>query len=98
MTYSLRFSDKARKAWDRLDSTIRLQFQKVLARRIEEPRVPSARLRGGAEVYKIKLRDAGYRLVYEVRDAEIVVYVIAVGRRKEVYATLERMFGERHFD
>ena len=98
MTYSLRFSDKARKAWDRLDSTIRLQFQKVLARRIEEPRVLSARLRGGAEVYKIKLRDAGYRLVYEVRDAEIVVYVIAVGRRKEVYATLERMFGERHFD
>lgn len=98
MTYKLRFEAKAQKAWGKLDPTIRDQFKKVLARRVEEPRVPSARLRGGAEVYKIKLRDAGYRLIYEVKDAEIVIYVIAVGRRKEAYATLERMFGQRYQD
>jgi mRNA interferase RelE/StbE len=98
MSYRLRFDEKAKKAWDRLDSTVRSQFQKVLARRLDEPRVPSARLRGGAEIYKIKLRDAGYRLIYEVNDTEIVVFVIAVGRRKEVYETLERMFGARRFD
>ncbi len=98
MTYRLRFGQKAQKAWDKLDSTVRDQFKKVLERRLEEPRVPSARLRGGAEIYKIKLRDAGYRLIYEVNDGEVTVYVIAVGRRKEVYATLERMFGDRYFD
>lgn len=98
MNYSLRFGDKARKAWDKLDSTVRDQFEKVLERRLEQPRIPSARLRGGAEMYKIKLRDVGYRLVYEVNDTEIVVFVIAVGRRKEVYTTLERMFGNRDFD
>jgi mRNA interferase RelE/StbE len=98
MIYSLRFGAKARKSWDKLDSTTRDQFKKVLDRRLEQPRVPSARLRGGAEIYKIKLRDVGYRLIYEVNDTEIVVFVIAVGRRKEVYATLERMFGDRYFD
>ena len=98
MSYKLRFEQKAQKAWDRLDSTVRDQFKKVVERRLEQPRVPSARLRGGEEIYKIKLRDAGYRLIYEVKDAEIVVHVIAVGRRKEVYATLERMFGQRFFD
>lgn len=98
MTYRLRFEGKAQKAWQKLDSTVREQFKKVLERRLEQPRVPSARLRGGEEIYKIKLRDAGYRLIYEVKDAEIVVYVIAVGRRKEAYATLERMFGQRFFD
>jgi len=98
MSYELRFSDKAKKAWDRLDSTIRSQFQKVLERRLLEPHVPSAKLRGGPDVYKIKLRDAGYRLIYEVQDNRIIVFVIAVGRRKEVYATLERMFGARRFD
>ncbi|MBK6584065.1 MAG: type II toxin-antitoxin system RelE/ParE family toxin [Gammaproteobacteria bacterium] len=45
------------------------------------PRVPAARLAGQRDRYKIKLRSAGYRLVYEVRDQELVV-VIAVGKRE----------------
>ena len=31
--------------------------------------------------YKIKLRDVGYRLVYEVIDRRLVVLIIAIGRR-----------------
>jgi mRNA interferase RelE/StbE len=34
------------------------------------------------DCYKIKLRSAGYRLVYQVRDSELVVSVIAVGKRE----------------
>lgn len=40
------------------------------------------RLLGHTDRYKIKLRSVGYRLVYEVRDAEVVVVVIAVGKRE----------------
>jgi mRNA interferase RelE/StbE len=44
--------------------------------------VPSARLRGDLQnTYKIKLRDVGYRLVYEVIDQQLVVMVIAMGKR-----------------
>lgn len=53
-----------------------------------EPHVPSARLRGDLQnTYKIKLRDAGYRLVYEFIEQRLVIVVIAVGRRDhdEVY-------------
>lgn len=39
-------------------------------------------LNGSANRYKIKLRSVGYRLVYEVRDAELVVSVVAVGKRE----------------
>jgi mRNA-degrading endonuclease RelE of RelBE toxin-antitoxin system len=37
--------------------------------------------------YKIKLRGVGYRLVYEVRENELIILVIAVGKRErsEVY-------------
>lgn len=42
----------------------------------------SARLSGMPDCYKIKLRSAGYRLVYEVRDFEVVIVVIAVGKRE----------------
>jgi mRNA interferase RelE/StbE len=39
-------------------------------------------LSGYPNRYKIKLRCIGYRLVYEVVDDEVVVIVIAVGRRE----------------
>jgi mRNA interferase RelE/StbE len=37
---------------------------------------------GQRDRYKIKLKSLGYRLVYEVRDAELVVLVVAVGKRE----------------
>jgi mRNA interferase RelE/StbE len=43
--------------------------------------VPAAKLRGSKDRYKIKLRGVGYRLVYEVHDASVVVLVVAVGKR-----------------
>ncbi len=35
------------------------------------------------DCYKIKLRKAGYRLVYQVRDLEIIVSIVAVGKREK---------------
>jgi mRNA interferase RelE/StbE len=65
----------------------REQFKKKLAERLDCPRVPSAKLSGHNDRYKIKLRSVGYRLIYEVRDREVIVVVIAVGKRdrSEVY-------------
>ncbi|WP_126977733.1 type II toxin-antitoxin system RelE family toxin [Frigidibacter oleivorans] len=81
MTYDLRFREEARKEWDGLGATVRAQFKKKLSERLLNPHVPADRLHGAVNRYKIKLRSAGYRLVYEVRDSELVVSVIAVGRR-----------------
>lgn len=82
MTYNLRFREEAKKEWDGLGATIRDQFKKKLAERLENPHAPASKLHGSANRYKIKLRSVGYRLVYEVRDAELVVSVIAVGKRE----------------
>jgi mRNA interferase RelE/StbE len=82
MSYSLLFRTQAKKEWDRLDTGIKTQFKKKLADRLETPRVESSRLSGMQDCYKIKLRSAGYRLVYQVRDNELVVSVVAVGKRE----------------
>jgi mRNA interferase RelE/StbE len=82
MTYSLAFLDEALKEWRKLDDTTRQQFKAKLEERLENPRVPSARLHGAKDRYKIKLRNAGYRLVYEVRDKQVLVLVVAVGKRE----------------
>ena len=78
----------ALKEWRKLDGSIQAQFKKQLTKRLLEPHVPSARLHGDLQnTYKIKLRDAGYRLVYEVIEQRLVIVVMAVGRRDhdEVY-------------
>jgi len=62
MTYELAFLDGALKEWRKLDSTTRDQFKARLAERLENTKVPSARLYGAKERYKIKLRGAGFRL------------------------------------
>jgi len=82
VTYRLLFKSKALKEWNKLDATVKDQFKKKLADRLDTPRIESARLSGLQDCYKIKLRAAGYRLVYQVRDHELVISVVAVGKRE----------------
>ena len=83
MSYNLRFKQEALKEWRRLDNSLKTQFKKKLKERLQNPCVPSDRLSGRDNRYKIKLRNAGYRLVYEVRESELIVVVIAVGKREK---------------
>lgn len=92
MTYKLRFLPAALKEWEKLGAPVKNQFKKKLAERLENPKVAADKLSGFDACYKIKLRSAGYRLVYEVIDDELFIYVIAVGKRDKgkVYASLKR--------
>ena len=95
-SYELEFNEEALKEWHKLDGSIRAQFKKQLAKRLQVPHVPSAILHGDLQnTYKIKLRDVGYRLVYEVIDLRLVVVVVAVGRRDhdEVYLMASKRRG-----
>lgn len=82
MSFDLAFLEEALAEWQRLDGTVRTHLKKKLAERLQAPRVPSAKLSGHPDRYKIKLRTVGYRLVYEVRDQQLLVLVIAVGKRE----------------
>ena len=82
MTYKLDFKKSALKEWQKLGSTIREQLKKKLAERLENPHVPAAKLSGADNLYKIKLRQSGYRLVYQVEDNIITVVVLSIGKRE----------------
>jgi len=84
MTYELHFHPLALKEWKKLAKGLQEQFKKILKRRLENPHVLSAVLRGALkDCYKIKLRQSGYRLVYQVNDSKLMVTVIAVGKRNK---------------
>ncbi len=82
MTYKLAFNESALKEWKKLGHTLQVQFKKKLKERLENPRVPASQLHGRKDQYKIKLRGAGYRLVYRVEDDIVTVTVIGVGKRE----------------
>lgn len=82
MNYELAFVDKSLKEWKKLGATIRTQFKKKLIQRLERPEIESARILGMTDCYKIKLRQSGYRLVYQVKNKQLIVLVLAVGKRE----------------
>jgi len=84
MTYELEFKRSAQKEWKKLGSTLKEQFEKKLEERLNKPHVQSDRVLGGSNIYKIKLRQSGYRLVYQVQDEILIVTVIAIaiGKRE----------------
>ena len=94
MIYELDFKESALKEWHKLDATLRTQFKKKLVEVLKMPHIPKSKLSGGVNIYKIKLRKSGYRLVYQVSDQVVTVTVIAIGKREgnKVYdVALERL-------
>ena len=82
MSYELEFIDKSLKEWKKLESTVKIQLKNKLRERLELPRVQSAKISGMSDCYKIKLRQSGYRLVYQVKDKRLIVLVLSVGKRE----------------
>jgi mRNA interferase RelE/StbE len=59
-------------------------------KRLTEPHVPNDRLHHPlSDCYKIKNSKTGHRLVYRVIDAQVVVLVLAVGKRERMEAYLK---------
>ena len=61
-------------------------IKKILAKidsLVENPRIEGAIKLSGHDLYRI--RQGLYRIIYEIRDNELVVQVIKVGHRSDVY-------------
>lgn len=98
MSYELVFKKTALKEWRKLGATIQFHFKKKLQKILVVPHIASAKLTGANNLYKIKLRQSGYRLVYDVNDRMVTVTVVAIGKRERsaVYKkALERISEEK---
>lgn len=87
MTYTVKFREDALKEWQKLDKAITQRLVKKLKKCSENPHIPSAKLHGIKDCYKIKVRPSGFRLVYQVIEDQLIIAVVAVGKRErsEVY-------------
>ncbi len=82
--YRLKFVPSAWAEWQALDGSVREPLRRLLKKRLDNPHVPGAELRGELRgYYKIKLRKQGFRLVYGVEDDVLVVMVMAIDKRED---------------
>jgi len=49
----------------------------------DDPRPPQSKKLSGLEQYR--LRQGNYRILYSIKDDLLIVFVVAVGHRKEIY-------------
>jgi mRNA interferase RelE/StbE len=82
--YELRFKPSVAKDLRGIPKTdVRRVLTRIQALR-DDPRAPGCeKLAGGDELYRV--RQGTYRIVYAIHDEQVVVEVIRVGHRREVY-------------
>lgn len=84
--YELRLKDSVRKDLRRIPQVDVRRILHVLEDLRDEPRPGvSVKLRG-SERYRIRQGD--YRIIYQILDADLVVYVVKVGHRRDNYERL----------
>ena len=81
--YKVMLTPESKKEWDNTDHSIQIQLKKKLQKVRYHPIVPKNKLSGMNDCYKIKLKRAGYRLVYQVVDDTIQLIVWAVDKRED---------------
>ena len=87
--YSLRIKKSARKELEAIDSKAdRRRIAERISSLATDPRPRGASKLSGQERYRI--RQGRYRILYTIEDDLLVIYVIKVGDRKNVYKALSQ--------
>lgn len=90
MTYEFDFLASALKEWNALEKSVRYRLHAKLVERLNAPRNPAHALGGNLHgCYKIKDSKSGMRLVYQIKDGELIILVIAIGKRERMAAYKE---------
>lgn len=84
MTYKVTLAPSAARQLRKFDPDAKRRIQAAIELLAVEPRPPAAtRLVGGSGEWRV--RTGNYRIIYEIEDDELVVLVLRMGHRREVY-------------
>lgn len=85
--YAVRYDPRAMKELTKLDRAVARRIARAVGELGVEPRPRGARpLSGYPALWRIRVGD--YRVVYAIKDAELVVLALRVAHRRDVYRNL----------
>ncbi|MGC6426352.1 MAG: type II toxin-antitoxin system RelE family toxin [Akkermansiaceae bacterium] len=81
--YSLEIRKSVEKDLKRISRQDQIRILTKIVALVEDPRPPGCKKLSGQERYR--LRQGNYRILYEIRDERLIVTVVKVGNRRDVY-------------
>jgi mRNA interferase RelE/StbE len=81
--YTVLILPSAQKQLNKLPNAIATRIEDKMMELGEDPRPPGCKKLKGREAWRIRIGD--YRLIYEINDGRLIVTVITIGHRREVY-------------
>ncbi len=84
MSYSIQYKASALKEIKRLDPQIRKRVRNRIAGLAEDPRPAGAKKIVGSH-NAWRLREGDWRIIYEIHDDALVVQVVKIGSRGQIY-------------
>jgi mRNA interferase RelE/StbE len=81
--YTVRLSKRAQKQLDKLSDSIAEPILNAIESLEDNPRPHGCKKLKGREGFRIRSGD--YRIIYEILDTELIVDVIVLGHRRDIY-------------
>ena len=84
MTYAVRIAPAAERQLRKFDPPTRRRLQAAIDLLASDPRPPKAiQLIGGSGEWRV--RTGNYRIIYEIHDDQLIVFILRLRHRREIY-------------
>jgi mRNA interferase RelE/StbE len=83
MQYSVSVLPPAAKQLAKLDPQIRKRVAHAITALAENPRPPGSKKLVGVDAWRIRMGD--WRIIYQIHDDRLIVLVMRIGHRRDVY-------------
>jgi len=81
--YKIELRPAAARALGKLDPQVARRVQATIALLSEDPRPPASRPLRGRPAWRVRVGD--YRVIYTIEDDVLLIVVITLGHRRDVY-------------
>ena len=82
--YRIHFAGRAERAFRKLSPEVQRRLDPAILALADNPRPPGClKLSGPDSLWRIRV--GGYRIVYQIQDEILLILVVNVGRRREIY-------------
>ncbi|MBL0702518.1 MAG: type II toxin-antitoxin system RelE/ParE family toxin [Sulfurospirillum sp.] len=96
--YDYKFYKEAEKDLDKLNNNVKILFAKKLSQIVKNPEIGkdlgNKNNLNLAELKKVYFDNKRYRIVYEVKEKEIIIHIVTIGKRDnmEVYKQASKRY------
>lgn len=85
--YTVKFTREAKKRIEKLDASIKKIIQKAIDSLAQNPYKGKPLSHELAGLYSYRTSD--YRIIYKIEEGQLIIIIITVGHRREIYKKLK---------